>query len=238
MSKFSMILSEIILGYNLFFRSCIAVFMFIINLMFDIIISLFSAILVPSNSFLYLYTSYCSSIILTKFVTYYSQNYASIIGSGLVRYDEAFRSQAAAKKDTQWSKVNPSLFAQCFTGRAHNTAHCDLCLSSSHTTQEIPQLVIQQQAFSPWKHHSWRSPTICRDPNVCRRGNRQGRARHGMGAAVLITHASINILVPTAWDPIQHADTLSGVTLRRGVAMPSEVTQVPLLKRLKFRIAM
>ena len=52
MSKFSMILSEIILGYNLFFRSCIAVFMFISNLILDIIISLHSAILVPSNSFL------------------------------------------------------------------------------------------------------------------------------------------------------------------------------------------
>ena len=54
MSKFSMILSEIILGYNLFFRSCIAVFMFIINLMFHIIISLLSAILVHGNSFVML----------------------------------------------------------------------------------------------------------------------------------------------------------------------------------------
>ena len=44
-------LSEIILGYNLFFRSCIAAFMFIINLMFDIIISLCSAVLVVGNSF-------------------------------------------------------------------------------------------------------------------------------------------------------------------------------------------
>ena len=51
-----------------------------------------------------------------------------------------------------------------------------------------------------------------------------------MGATVPIAHASINILVPTAWAPIRHADALSGVTLRRGVAMPSEVTQMPLLK--------
>lgn len=55
-------------------------------------------------------------------------------GLAWVRYDEAFRSQAAAKKDAQWSKVSPSLFAQCFTGRAHNQAHCDLCLSSLHST--------------------------------------------------------------------------------------------------------
>ena len=49
--RLRLILSEIILGYNLFFRSCIAAFMFIINLMFDIIISLRSAILVVGNSF-------------------------------------------------------------------------------------------------------------------------------------------------------------------------------------------
>ena len=49
--RLRLILSEIILGYNLFFRSCIAAFMFIINLMLDIIISLRSAVLVVGNSF-------------------------------------------------------------------------------------------------------------------------------------------------------------------------------------------
>ena len=49
--RLRLILSEIILGYNLIFRSCIAAFMFIINLMFDIIISLRSAILVVGYSF-------------------------------------------------------------------------------------------------------------------------------------------------------------------------------------------
>ena len=57
-------------------------------------------------------------------------------GLAWVRYDKAFRSQAAAKKDVQWLKVNPSLFAQCFTGRAHNPALCDLYMSPSHTTQD------------------------------------------------------------------------------------------------------
>ena len=55
--------------------------MFIINLMFDIIISLLSAILVPGNSFVMLIYIH---IILTEFVTYYPQNYAGIIGSDLV----------------------------------------------------------------------------------------------------------------------------------------------------------
>ena len=35
-------------------------------------------------------------------------------GLAWVRYDEAFCSQAAVKNNAQWSKVNPSLFAQCF----------------------------------------------------------------------------------------------------------------------------
>ena len=40
-----------------------------------------------------------------------------------------------------------------------------------------------------------------------------------MGAAALITYASTDMLVPSAWDPIQHVDTLDGVTLRLGVTM-------------------
>ena len=57
-------------------------------------------------------------------------------GLAWVRYDEAFRSQAAAKKEVKWSQVNPSLFAQCFTGRAQGMSHCELCLSSLHTSAD------------------------------------------------------------------------------------------------------
>ena len=93
MGTFSMIKIDIIRNSSysyFFFRSFIAAFMFIINLMFDIIISLHPAVLVPSirNSFIMLINIlYNFSIILTKFVTYYglySQNYAGIIGSGLI----------------------------------------------------------------------------------------------------------------------------------------------------------
>ena len=58
-------------------NQCLATFQYI---------SLHSAILVPNNSFIMLVKSYYSSIILVKFLTYYSQNYASIIGSGLVEF--------------------------------------------------------------------------------------------------------------------------------------------------------
>ena len=53
-----------------------------------------------------------------------------------VRYDAAYRQQAAACHNTTWSKVNPSLFSLCFTGKAQALSWCDLCLSSSHVTRE------------------------------------------------------------------------------------------------------
>ena len=53
-----------------------------------------------------------------------------------VRYDAAYRQQTAACHNTTWSKVNPSLFSLCFTGKAQALSWCDLCLSSSHVTRE------------------------------------------------------------------------------------------------------
>ena len=44
---------------------------------------LYSAILVPNNSFIMLTNILLFQHYFTKFVTYYSQNYASILGSGL-----------------------------------------------------------------------------------------------------------------------------------------------------------
>ena len=55
----------------LYLRNCIAAFKFITDLIFDIIISLDSAISIPNNSSIVLVKYYFSSIILTIFVTYY-----------------------------------------------------------------------------------------------------------------------------------------------------------------------
>ena len=54
----------------------------------------------------------------------------------LIRYDTAYRQQAAAYHSTTWSRVNPSLFSLCFTGKAQTSSRCDLCRSSSHGTRE------------------------------------------------------------------------------------------------------
>lgn len=57
-------------------------------------------------------------------------------GLAWVRYDAAYRRQAAANGNRKWSRINPSLFALCFTGKAQATRRCDLCLAVSHTTSE------------------------------------------------------------------------------------------------------
>ena len=57
-------------------------------------------------------------------------------GLAWVRYDSAYRRQAAASGNRTWSRINPSLFSLCFTGKAQAARRCDLCLAASHTTKE------------------------------------------------------------------------------------------------------
>lgn len=57
-------------------------------------------------------------------------------GLAWVRYDAAYRRQAAANRNSKWSQINRSLFLLCFTGKAQVAKRCDLCLSASHQTTE------------------------------------------------------------------------------------------------------
>ena len=57
-------------------------------------------------------------------------------GSAWTTYDAAYRRQAAATGNKQWSKVNPSLYMVCFTGKARKATRCDLCLSAAHKTED------------------------------------------------------------------------------------------------------
>lgn len=34
-----------------------------------------------------------------------------------------------------WSKINPSIYSLCFTGKAKRVTHCDFCFSSAHRTE-------------------------------------------------------------------------------------------------------
>ena len=57
-------------------------------------------------------------------------------GLAWVCYDAAYRRQAAANGNRTWSRINPSLFSLCFTGKAQMANRCDLCLVASHRTRE------------------------------------------------------------------------------------------------------
>lgn len=60
-------------------------------------------------------------------------------GLGWVRYDSAFRRQAAATGNKRWSVINPTLYAMNFSARKVGTQRCELCFATSHTEQDCAQ---------------------------------------------------------------------------------------------------
>ena len=65
-----------------------------------------------------------------------SQDYS---GLAWVRYDAAFRRQAALTGNTRWSTINSTLYTMCFTGMATATKRCELCFASTHSERECAQ---------------------------------------------------------------------------------------------------
>ena len=57
-------------------------------------------------------------------------------GTSWAAYDTAYRRQAAARGQTDWSRINPSLYAICFTGKAKRSERCDRCLSATHKADD------------------------------------------------------------------------------------------------------
>ena len=53
-------------------------------------------------------------------------------------YDANYRREAAATGHTDWSKIDPSLYARCFTGWARNTGWCDICMTLDHDAADCP----------------------------------------------------------------------------------------------------
>lgn len=65
-----------------------------------------------------------------------SQDYA---GLAWVRYDAAFRRQAALTGNTKWSAINSTLYTLCFTGLAAARSRCELCFATTHSESECAQ---------------------------------------------------------------------------------------------------
>ena len=53
-------------------------------------------------------------------------------GTAWAAYDVAYRQQAASTGHKQWSEVNASLYAVCFTGKGKRSQRCEVCLSATH----------------------------------------------------------------------------------------------------------
>ena len=53
-----------------------------------------------------------------------------------MRYDAAYRRQAALTGNTHWSATP---YTMCFTGRATTTPRCELCFMTTHSTSECAQ---------------------------------------------------------------------------------------------------
>ena len=68
-------------------------------------------------------------------------------GSDWAVYDETFHRQAAVSGNQQWSKLNPSLFSLCFTGKGRRTGRCRWCLGTTHTTEACP-VVLEEEGQS------------------------------------------------------------------------------------------
>ena len=64
-----------------------------------------------------------------------SQDY---VGLAWVRYDAAFRRQAALKGDTKWSAINTTLFTLCCSVPSAKK-RCELCLADTHSEGECAQ---------------------------------------------------------------------------------------------------
>ena len=56
-----------------------------------------------------------------------------------VVYDQNFRKEAAGNPSQSWAKVDPSIYAQCFTGQGLSTeSWCARCHSLDHTSASCP----------------------------------------------------------------------------------------------------
>ena len=148
-------------------------------------------------------------------------------GSAWATYDAAYRRQAAATGHQRWSKINPSLYTVCFTGKARKAIRCDLCLSAGHKTEECslageddPDITQRMKAvesavvaFSANPQtggapRGYRSPEVCRLFNEKRCRFRNCKYRH-VCRICEGNHAAADCLSPTK-QPDHRANTGPG----------------------------
>ena len=78
-------------------------------------------------------------------------------GLAWVRYDTAFRRQAALTRNDQWSVINSTLYMMClkFKGVASTTKRCELCFASTHTECGVIQKPVGRIVYKRLKPRCW-----------------------------------------------------------------------------------
>ena len=86
-----------------------------------------------------------------------------------VVYDQNFRQDAAGNPQLSWTKVDPSIYAQCFTNQAISAENwCDKCHALDHTFSKCPS----RSRKRPWSAASPRYQPSSGDEEICKKYNR------------------------------------------------------------------
>ena len=93
-----------------------------------------------------------------------------------VVYDQNFRIEAADHGTKEWSRMDPSLYAQCFTGQAKSQeSWCKSCHSLDHDSESCPLKPPQPKRFK-----SSVTQPLAKSTEPCKNYNRyNGDCHHG-----------------------------------------------------------
>ena len=103
-------------------------------------------------------------------------------------YDTNYRRHMAETGQRDWSKVDPSIYARCFTGLARSPSWCTICVTLDHDTSDCPFAPMQdRRAHRPLPYPPYtpsgaapRPSTKFRATPICIKCNKyHGDCRHG-----------------------------------------------------------
>ena len=76
-----------------------------------------------------------------------------------VVYDQNFRQEAVSSPAQPWSKIDPSIYSQCFLGMARSTeGWCQTCQSLDHATLDCPTKGTNASRKRPWQGNTEKHP--------------------------------------------------------------------------------
>ena len=119
-------------------------------------------------------------------------------GSEWRKYYTLFCKLAALRRDTNWSVINPTIYARCFMVATRNPTRCELCLAFSHDTKDCSHWDIAEcsiegqlksmeqsmQALVPAQPHF----AVKSSGEVCRKWNRGNTITLTAGTHICAAH--------------------------------------------------